>query len=178
MTTFTDTQDRYGLVSRSLHWGMAALFAAQFLSAAAHWALPRENALCETLWSDHTTLGTTLFLLVLLRGAWGLANVPKRPPHPGMVGHAAVAGHLMIYVFMVIVPGVRLLAAAGSTRGSNYLGMPILPAHEVEVAWIQVAAGWHGEMGWILAVLVLGHAAMAVFWHRLIWRDEIFARMA
>ena len=41
MTSITDSPDRYGLVSRFFHWGMAALFAAQFASAAAHWALPR-----------------------------------------------------------------------------------------------------------------------------------------
>ncbi|WP_405402709.1 cytochrome b [Paracoccus sp. Ld10] len=178
MTTFSDTPDRYGIVSRTLHWGMAILFAAQFLSAAAHWALPRENTLRETLWSYHTTLGATLFLLVLVRGAWGLANVPKRPPQSGRVGQAAIAGHLAIYALMVLVPAVRLLASAGSTRGFSYFGVQVLPAREVEVAWMQVASAWHGEMGWILALLVLGHIAMATVWHRLIRRDGVLGRMA
>lgn len=115
MTTLKDTPERYGTVSRVLHWGMAALFAAQFLSAAAHWALPRENGVRETLWSYHTPLGITLFLLVLLRGVWGIINLPKRPPQSGLFGQAAVAGHLAIYAFMIIVPAVRLLAAAGET---------------------------------------------------------------
>ena len=51
MTQLIDRPDRYGLVTRLFHWGMAALFAAQFASAAAHWALPRENPLRETLWT-------------------------------------------------------------------------------------------------------------------------------
>lgn len=45
MTTLADTPARYGCVSRALHWGMAVLFAAQFLSAASCRALSRKNAL-------------------------------------------------------------------------------------------------------------------------------------
>ncbi len=174
-----DTPDHYGTVSRTLHWGMAALFAAQFLSAAAHWALPKESAVRDALWSYHGTLGATLFLLVLLRGAWGLANIPRRPPaHHGVVGRAAMAGHVTIYALMVIVPAVRLLAAAGSDRGLSYLGVTIFEAREAEVAWMQAPAEWHGEMGWILALLVVGHIAMAVVWHWMIRRDDTLQRMA
>jgi len=75
MTSMTDSPDRYGLVSRFLHWGMAALFAAQFVR--------------ETLWTYHTDLGITLFLLVVLRGAWGLWNLRNRPSEAGLMGFAA-----------------------------------------------------------------------------------------
>ncbi|MCR8825787.1 cytochrome b [Pseudosulfitobacter koreensis] len=178
MPNLTDSPHRYGLVSRWLHWGMAALFAAQFLSAAAHWALPRENALRDLLWGYHPTLGTLLFLLVLLRGAWGLANIRRRPAHLGRLGQAATLGHLAIYALMVIVPGVRLLAAAGSKGGLSVLGLVISPAREAEIAWMRAPAAWHGEMGWVLAALILGHIAMAVLWHRLIRRDDTLKRMA
>ncbi|MEO9529368.1 cytochrome b/b6 domain-containing protein [Roseibium sp.] len=156
---------------------MAALFAVQFLSAAAHWALPRENALRETLWGSHSALGTTLFLLVLLRGLWGLANIPQRPTHSGAAGQAALLGHVAIYLLMVLVPAVRLLAAAGGTRGFSYLGIPVFPARETAIAWTQAPAEWHGELGWILALVVLGHIAMATVWHRLIQRDNVLQRM-
>ncbi|UOA32791.1 Cytochrome b561 [Sulfitobacter sp. DSM 110093] len=176
--TLSDTPARYGLVSRLLHWGMAALFAAQFVSAAAHWALPRENALREALWSYHTDLGITLFFLVLVRGVWGLMNISKRPEQSGRIGTAAVAGHAAIYALMVIVPASRILAAAGSTRGFSYLGIEIFAPRAVEVAWMQVASEWHGEMGWVLALLVLGHIAMAVIWHRIVRQDGVLERMA
>ncbi|NOR31854.1 MAG: cytochrome b [Sulfitobacter sp.] len=178
MTRLSDSPERYGPVSRILHWGMAALFAAQFVSAAAHWALPRENALRETLWGYHANLGATLFLLVLLRGIWGLMNMKQRPTHSGKMGQAAVAGHVALYALMVIVPAVRLLAAAGGTRGFSYFGIPIFPAHETAIAWTQIAAEWHGEMGWALALLVLGHIAVATIWHGAIQRDNTLGRMA
>ena len=178
MTHLLDRPDRFGTVSRTFHWGMAALFALQFLSAGARWALPRENALRETLWSYHQTLGMTLFLLVLLRGAWGLYNLRARPGHGGLVGRAAVAGHAAIYALMIFVPAVRILAAAGGTRGLSYLGLQIVPPRETAIAWTQPLAEWHGEAGWILAALVLGHIAMAVGWHRMVKRDGVLSRMA
>ncbi len=178
MPNLTDSPLRYGIVSRWLHWGMAALFAAQFLSAAAHWALPRENALRELLWGYHPSLGAALFLLVLLRGVWGLANIQRRPAHVGKLGRAAIAGHMAIYALMVIVPAVRILAVAGSKGGASFFGITVFPAREAEIAWMRAPAAWHGEMGWILALLVLGHIAMAVFWHHLVRRDDTLKRMA
>ena len=177
MEKLMDHPNRYGIVSRALHWGMAILFVAQFVSAAAHWALPREDSIRQLLWSYHSTLGTTLFLLVLLRGVWGLMNKPRRPSHSGRIGQAAAAGHVAIYVLMVIVPASRLLAAAGSDRGFGYLGIPIFPARETEIAWMQLPSELHGEMGWILGLLILGHAAMAIGWHHLIQRDGVLETM-
>lgn len=178
MARLSDTPDRYGIVSRAFHWGMAALFAAQFLSAAAHWALPRGNGLRDVLWNYHMTLGTTLFLLVLLRGAWGLANMARRPPHEGTMGQAAKAGHVTLYLLMVIVPLLKLLSAAGSTRGFSYLGVQVFPARATEIGWMHALGEWHAQFGWALALLVVGHIAMAVVWHRLVRRDDALARMA
>ncbi|SMD03859.1 cytochrome b [Primorskyibacter flagellatus] len=178
MDNLSDRPDRFGPVSRALHWSMAALFALQFLSAAAHWALPRDNALRQTLWSYHIDLGVTLFLLVLLRGAWALWNLRRRPRHSGLVGRAATAGHAALYALMMIVPVVKIPAAAGGTRGLSYLGLSIFPARETAIAWTQAAAGWHGGMGWMLAALVLGHIVMVLGWHRFIKRDDVLSHMA
>ncbi|THH35654.1 cytochrome b [Aliishimia ponticola] len=179
MATLTDTPLRYGLVSRIFHWGMALLFLCQFASAAAHWALPRENALLETLWSYHTTLGTTLFLLVLLRGLWGLSQLSNRPePEPGLLGRAALLGHLALYALMVIIPLLRLIAAAGGTRGLSYLGIEIFAPRAEKIAWMDAAAEWHGELGWLLFFVVIGHILMAVVWHNRIQKDDTLRRMA
>ncbi|TDL90871.1 cytochrome b [Meridianimarinicoccus aquatilis] len=178
MTRLTDSPDRYGLISRAFHWSMAALFAAQFVSAAAHWALPRENALRETLWTYHVDLGVTLLLLVLLRGVWGLWNLSKRATESGPMGYAAKAGHAGLYALMVIVPAIKIIGAAGGTRGFSYLGIQVFPARDVAIAWTKTISEWHGTLGWILAALVIGHIAAAVIWHHFIKRDDVLARMA
>lgn len=71
-----------------------------------------------------------LFVLVLVRGAWGLANLQRRPAHSGLIGRAAVAGHVAIYALIVIVPTVRFVAAAGDKRGFSFLGIQVFPARE------------------------------------------------
>lgn len=177
MRHLSDRPDRFGLVSRAFHWGMAALFALQFMSAAAHWALPRDHALRGTLWSYHTDLGLTLFVLVLLRGTWGLWNLRQRPRHAGLVGRAATAGHAVLYLLMVIVPALKILAAAGGTRGLGYLGLTLIPGRETAIDWTKAVAEWHATLGWFLAALLLGHIVMAIGWHRVIKRDDVLSRM-
>ena len=75
---------------------MAVLFLTQFLSAAAHFAPPRETALREVLWSYHVDLGITRFLLVALRGIWGLLSLRNRPTASGPLGRAPSAGHAVL----------------------------------------------------------------------------------
>lgn len=178
MSGLHDQPERYGTVSRALHWGMAALFLLQFASAAARWGLPRDHGLREALWGIHMPLGLTLFLLVLVRGVWGLINLNRRPSHDGVMGQLAKAGHGVLYALMILVPGVRILAAAGGERGLSYLGMTLFAPREVALPWTQLAAEWHGELGWLLLLVILGHIAMAVGWHHMVQRDATLTRMA
>ena len=177
MRALMDTPERYGAVSRLLHWGMALLLLAQFVAAAAHWGLPRDDAFREAVWSYHPDLGITLFIIVLLRGVWGLSNLSRRPDHPGAMGKIAVLVHLLMYGPMIAVPGARILGAAGSERGLSFLGMEIFAPQQVEVAWMQAPAEWHGEMGWVLLALIVGHAFMGLVWHGLVRRDGTLERM-
>ncbi|WP_417249489.1 cytochrome b [Celeribacter sp.] len=178
MMKLTDSPERYGLISRFLHWGMAILFAMQFASAAAHWALPRGSSLRETLWAYHVNLGVTLLLLVVLRGLWGLWNLRARPTEAGPMGKAAKAGHAALYALMAIVPSLKIIGAAGGTRGFSYLGFQIFPARETAIAWTKTISEWHGALGWSLAILVLGHIGAALVWHHLVKRDNVLKRMA
>ncbi|MCX7567484.1 cytochrome b [Sulfitobacter sp. F26169L] len=178
MSTLSDTPARYGPISKWLHWGMALLFAAQFVSAALRWWLPRDHAVRDFFWSYHTDLGVALLLLVLLRGAWGLMNIKNRPSvHDGLIGRLATVGHLAIYALMVVVPLIRVIAAAGSDRGLSFFGLRIFPAQQPEITWLTSFSEWHGELGWILALLIVGHITMAVGWHHLIKRDGSLQRM-
>ena len=74
-----DSNDRYGTVSRVLHWGMALLLVWQFLSAGAH-ALLSDTAVEEFFWGTHKPLGFLLFVLIILHALWALINLSRRPP--------------------------------------------------------------------------------------------------
>ena len=42
---------------------------------------------------------------------------------------------------------------------------------------VDLGSNWHGELAWLLAVLILGHVVMAVV-HTAVMKDRTMARMA
>ena len=177
MVGWLDTPQSYGRISRGFHWLMAALFAWQFAGALLYVSIG-DKALTRFVGGTHFTMGFTLFVLVLLRGAWGLANLRRRPPHPGRLGRAAATGHAVIYVLMIVVPGLSLMRQYGSGKGFAPYGIPIMPVRDAKIEWMMVPADLlHYWLGFILLAVVLGHAAMAVL-HRVLWKEDVLARMA
>ncbi|AJE46828.1 cytochrome b [Celeribacter indicus] len=173
-----DTPAAYGLVSRILHWALAALLLWQLTGMALKLALGRQPLVAFFV-GLHQQIGTVIFLLVVLRILWMFAMRRRRPTHAdGLLGAAAKAGHALLYVVMLLVPLSALIRAAGSTRGFAPFGVTIFPPRETELGWTaQVGESLHGEMGWILAVLIGGHVAMVAL-HEALWRDGTLRRMA
>ncbi|WP_121115212.1 cytochrome b [Croceibacterium ferulae] len=173
-----DSAQGYGIVSRTLHWSMALLLVLQLTTAALH-LLAGESAAAKTVWPLHFQIGFTLWWLVLLRGTWALANYRNRPPHEGspLQARAATAGHLALYALMVVVPTLALLRAAGRGSGVRLYGIQWLPEGTPEVPALTAAGNLlHGTFGWVLASLVVGHVAFAL-WHGLVRRDGTLSRM-
>lgn len=117
----------YGPVSRALHWGMAALFVLQFAAAGLHLLGLHREAPYAALWSLHVPLGVTLLGLALLRGAWGLLNLARRPRDPGAAGLAARLGHGALYAGMIAVPALAVLRSVGNGREVAAWGVQLLP---------------------------------------------------
>ncbi|AMJ60270.1 cytochrome B [Bosea sp. PAMC 26642] len=171
-----DSPRRYGLISRGFHWLMAALFAWQFAGALL-FVTVGDSAVTRFVGGTHLELGFVLFALVLLRGGWGLANWKRRPPHHDRVGRVAAAVHMVIYGLMIVVPGIALLRQSGSGKPFSPFGIPVLPARAEKIDWMIVPGDLlHYWLGFLLLVVVLGHAGMAVL-HRLMWKDDLLKRM-
>lgn len=173
-----DTPQVYGTVSRLLHWTMAALILWQFLGMGLRAVFGRQDWLAPLVGS-HAPVGTILFVLVVLRGAWALWNRRNRPAHGGgWLGRAAGAGHGLLYLLMLAVPALALLRAWGSDRAFAPFGFEVFAARTPPVEWTGALAGaLHGELGWFLLALVAGHVLM-VGLHQAMWRDGTLARMA
>lgn len=160
-TRIMDRPDGYGVVSRSLHWLMAVLLAWQFTSAASRQFLP-DTPIEDFFWFSHTSLGFLLLVLVLVRGAWALANARRRP----RTGAAARYGHLVLYLLMVTIPSLALLRAYGRGRGYSAFGIEIFSPRDNEIeSLVELANSWHGVLGWTLLAFAVGHVFMA-FLHR------------
>ncbi len=171
-----DTPERYGRISRGFHWLMAALFAWQFAGALLYVGIG-DTAVTRLVGGSHFTLGFTLFVLVLLRGLWGLANLKSRPPHPGRLGRAASIGHGVIYGLMVVIPSLALLRQYGSGKPFAPFGIPLMPERDTKIAWMMAPADlFHAWLGFTLLAVVLGHSAMALV-HQRVWKDHTLSRM-
>lgn len=175
---WNDNALRYGAVSRALHWGMALLFLWQFTGMATKYVLGRTPVTAFFV-GTHVSVGSLLFLLILIRAVWGLSQLRHRPPHePGPLGKLAWLGHLVLYLLMLIVPVLAVLRALGSGRGYSVFGVQIAAATGETIPWMVAPASLlHKPLAWILLVLIAGHIAFAIT-HRVVWKDDILARMA
>lgn len=160
-SSMMDRPDGYGIVSRVLHWLMAVLLVWQFTSAAARQFFP-DTSIEDFFWASHTSLGLLLLILVVVRGAWALANLGRRPNSGLMAGF----GHLLLYLMMIAIPTLGLLRAYGRGRGYSAFGIPVFSPRDQEIeALVELANAWHGLLGWTLLAAAAGHVMMA-FLHR------------
>jgi cytochrome b561 len=161
--SFTDNTNRYGLVTRIFHWGMAALLFWQFASVIAH-AFFEKTAADQFLWSTHKPVGFLLFILIVLRVLWALINRARRPASLSL---AATLGHIALYALMFAVPGAALLRQYGSGRTFEAFGLTIFEGFSSDkIEWmLNIGNNFHGNLGWLLIALSLGHIFMVV-WHK------------
>ena len=172
-----DEAERYGMASRVLHWGMAALFGWQFLGMIAKAALGKDP-LVGLIAGSHASVGLLILVLAAVRLVWAFANRSGRPREPSVIGLLARAGHLALYLLMLAVPALALVRAWGSGRGIGFFGIELVAAtgHRVETL-MAPANALHGPLAWTLLALIVGHIGMVAV-HRWLWRDDVLGRMA
>ncbi|MEN5092033.1 cytochrome b [Pseudomonas protegens] len=170
-----DSQARYGVISRGLHWAMALAFVWIYSTTGAHYLLA-ESALDEFLWPTHKQVGLLLMGLLLVRVLWSLLNRHRRPPS---LNFAARLGHGLLYVGMFAIPFLGLLRQYGSGRAFSAFGLPVMSGFEgAKIQWMtDLGNNFHSLLGWTLLVLIVGHVA-AVILHCVKGQAHILRRMA
>lgn len=176
-----DTPERYGTISRLFHWSMAALILWQLTGMALKVTIGRDHAITRIFTPYHSAIGTVLFCLIVLRVVWLFVNRAHRPDHAtGFMGYAARLGHFALYALMFTVPLAALIRAWGGERAFAPFGFEIFAARSPEAvvpAAVTFGDALHGELAWVMAALILGHIAMALF-HQFVLRDRLMKRMA
>lgn len=173
-----DTPQRFGRISRWLHWSMAALLGWQFAGMLAKVGLGKAHVLTQWLTPSHSHIGILLLVLAVVRALWGLVNLGRRPATPGWAAWAAWGGHLVLYALMLTVPLLATLRMLGGTRPFAWFGLVPLndgSGERIE-ALVAPANAWHGTLAWVLLALVAGHILVALA-HRVLLADGVMARM-
>ncbi len=176
-----DSPERYGLISRILHWGMAYLLVWQFGVILAYRLFGPLEIIKTITWYGpyHGTVGLLTALLVAIRAVWTLLNRHRRPSYGrGWLGRLAAIGHVGLHFIMFAVPWVALLRTYGVGGGWSPWGLPLIPATGQRVEWmVAIGDASHGILAWTLAALMAGHVAMAIV-HGMMLRDDVVSRMA
>jgi len=168
---------KYGAVTRAFHWGMAVLMAWQFLGMIIKITVGRAP-ISAFFVGTHKSVGVILLALIVVRALWGLYNLKVRPSHgAGFWGMASVAGHLVLYGLMLVVPSLALLRQYGSGKPLDVFGVRLIEGGWAEIMWMTAPANAvHGILGWVLLAAIMGHIVMALV-HQFVWKDGTLKRM-
>ena len=172
------TRTGYGAIARALHWWMAALVIG-LIGLGLYMTDQPDGDPKWALYDLHKSLGTLLFMFLVLRIVWRKMSPP--PPLPaGMVGFeafAAHAGHLLLYAAMIALPLTGYLDSAFGGYHISFFGWFDVPMlFEKDKPLFELAELAHHWIGYALALLVLAHAGAALK-HHFVQKDDVLLRM-
>lgn len=170
--------DRWGAVSQSLHWLIVALLLVMAWLGLTMTDLPNTPRKIE-IYGLHKSIGLGILALVLLRLAWRVyAGAPRPlPATPRWQQRIATATHAGMYLLLVAIPASGWVINSASGFPLRWFGLFRVPQLVAsDEALEELAEAWHEWMFWALVVLVLVHAAAAI-WHHVFQRDATLARM-
>jgi cytochrome b561 len=174
---FMNTQDQYGLIARLLHWLIAALAIGMLAGGSLLSILPAGGFKAVAI-AGHKSIGVAIFLLMIGRIAWRLANVQPRDlgtiPVLNYIAHLV---HIFLYVLLMLQPLLGILMSQAYGYPVSVFGMVNLPP----LVWQSPSLGnilreAHGVTAILLAVFIAIHVAAALK-HHFVDRDGTLMRM-
>ncbi len=181
----------YGVFARSLHWIIAALFLAAYVSVYfRRWFTEADTPINLTALQLHLSFGVTIMVFVILRVIYKLSDkAPQDPPGPAWEHRLAHIAHYTLYAVMIIMPITGYLGTGLATQFfwmfeipqfqdtwlfelivQNMLGMNF-EQFEAPIDFIHKNGG-----AYIVWVLIAGHVAAALY-HHFVRKDGVLVRM-
>jgi len=173
----TNSTQRYGWVTITIHWLMALLIVAMFALGWWMTGLDYYDHWYHSAPQLHKSIGILLLLLLIIRLGWRLANV--RPQLLGLWWEQkiALAVHRLHYLLLLIVMISGYLIPTAEGGGIDVFGWFTVPA---TFTFDQAQADFIGDIHWWSAcsamALVAAHAAAALK-HHFVDRDHTLLRI-
>jgi cytochrome b561 len=173
-----NSDDRWGGVSIGLHWLIFLLVVGMGTVGLIMTDLPTSPFKVQ-VYALHKSFGLTVFALTLLRMLWRLlAGVPKPVPgSPAWQNALATLTHGALYALLLAIPlsGWLFNSAAGfPLRWFGLFAVPRLSHFDPVLK--AFARDTHETLFYVLATLVLVHAAAALY-HHYRRHDRVLVRM-
>jgi cytochrome b561 len=178
LLTMTDgATERYGRTAVTLHWLTAALIVCGFTLGLSMVGLPLSRRKLQW-YAWHKWIGITVFLLTCARLTWRLGHpAPPPAPMPAWQQRASMVSHVLLYLFLLVIPVSGWLYSSATGVQVVYLGLiplPDLVARDRELG--DVLKVVHVTLNFTLLALVSVHTAAALK-HHFIDRDAVLSRM-
>jgi cytochrome b561 len=173
-----NTANAWGAPARALHWAVALVVLAQFVTGwlAASWRLSPAKL---DLYVWHKSTGLLVLALMAVRIAWRLANpAPALPAGtPALERRAAGLAHLLLYLLLIAMPlSGWVIASASGIPFRIYWQIPLPAIVAPDEAVAGLAARVHLALFVALAALLVAHVGAALR-HHFVTRDGVLRRM-
>ncbi|HRQ64626.1 MAG TPA: cytochrome b [Xanthomonadaceae bacterium] len=172
-----NSADRWGLVSVSLHWLIAAAVLVMVVLGVYMKGLPIGPDKIK-LYALHKSIGMTVLTLVLLRLVWRVfAGRPLPPPMPAWQRHASRISHVLLYMLLLTVPLAGWVMNSAANFPLRWFDLFTIPAIVEPDRELRALAGQiHGLAVVTLLLLVSVHVAAALK-HHYVDRDNVLRGM-
>lgn len=169
---------RYTRVAIALHWLIAAAILANLALGTFMTDIDMSPQKLR-FYAYHKWLGVSVFALALARIAWRATHPAPPPPAGGRRWEhvAARASHLLLYALTLAVPLSGWLFS--SAKGFQTVWFGVLPIPDLlgkDALLAELLVVLHGNLNWLMVLLVALHAAAALK-HHFLARDDVLARM-
>jgi cytochrome b561 len=173
-----NTTDRYGLITKLLHWVIALCVLGMLLvgSLLDGLAGPTEGAVY--LW--HKSLGMTLLFLIIIFMLWSARNIKPRYPQdmPFAQLTLAKAVRYLMYIAVVAMCLSGWIFTTAKGKPPVLWGWFNLPAPFVPLSKSlgHIIRQWHTYLAWTIFALVILHLVGALY-HHFVRKDNVLQRM-
>ena len=162
--TFANTPERYGVVTKTLHWSVFLLFLYQYLGANLMTRIGRDGRFLgmgqNTLYDWHKSIGLVILVLMVVRVVWRRSSAlpdwsPLLTESERRLSHRL---EMLVYTMLLAMPLTGFLFVMAGDYGVKLFGRWPLPNPVGKVPALALAS-------WILHVLFAYVAVVFVAWH-------------
>ena len=171
-------ENRYDKGYKWLHWLMAVLVILMFM-ATFGFAQAETDAEKMEMLVGHSSMGTLIFILFVIRFSKRFIAISPRPTHDisPMNSMAAKVGHLALYLLLFIVPVTGYLTASTHELPVFLFGqINLVEFNGHNKISFEMLRGFHELAVQTLMVFVALHISAAAF-HGLFKKDGVFSSM-
>lgn len=175
---FKNTAEKFGSLTKLLHWAIAILFVVQYFLVYRREYLPEDSPTSLEYILLHKSLGVVVLPLALLMILW--RYVGTRPIMPMNMSNLEVLfaklTHFLLYLSMLVMPVTGYVMSCLSGYGVSLFGWK-LPNPFVQN---KALAGSFHEIHVLCSYVIIGLVAVhivAALYHHFVRKDNILKRM-